>query len=83
MSNHDKRTFVKISLKTKNHKEALEKAQGVHDATERLWAAMSSGNDNRPEWERYEAAVRTAQSLGFAYRPVAEIAAGNFEDLYV
>lgn len=82
VSNHDKRTFVKISLKTKNHKEALEKAQGVHDATERLWAAMSSGNDNRPEWERYEAAVRTSQSLGFAYKPAAEIASGSFEDLF-
>lgn len=83
VAQHDKRTFIKVSLKTKNHKEALEKAQGVHDATERLWSAMASGNDNKPEWERYEAAIRTAQSLGFAYRPVAEIAAGNFEDLYV
>ncbi len=83
VAQHDKRTFVKVSLKTKNHKEALEKAQGVHDATERLWSAMASGNDNKQEWERYEAAIRTAQSLGFAYRPIAEIAAGNFEDLYV
>ncbi|MBO1040462.1 DUF6538 domain-containing protein [Brucella pituitosa] len=72
VSNHDKRTFVKTSLKTKNHKDALERAQSVHDATERLWAAMSSGNDNRPEWERYEAAVRTAQSLGFAYKMASD-----------
>ncbi|MCB4920047.1 hypothetical protein LAV78_16110 [Brucella intermedia] len=83
VAQHDKRTFIKVRLKTKNHKEALEKAQGVHDATERLWSVMASGNDNKPEWERYEAAIRTAQSLGFAYRPVAEIAVGNFEDLYV
>ncbi len=83
VAQHDKRTFIKVSLKTKNHKEALEKAQGVHDATERLCSAMASGNDNKPEWERYDAAIRTTQSLGFAYRPVAEIAAGNFDDLYV
>lgn len=69
VSNHDKRTFVKISLKTKNLKESLGKAQGVHDTTELLWSAMSSGNDNRLEWERYEVAVRTAQSLGFSYKP--------------
>lgn len=82
VSNHDKRTFVKVSLKTKNHKEALEKAQGVHDATERRWAAMSSENDNRPEWERYDAAVRTAQSLGFAYKPATDIASGAYEYLF-
>ncbi|WP_273728486.1 DUF6538 domain-containing protein [Brucella gallinifaecis] len=82
VSNHDKRTFIKVSLKTKNHKEALKKAQGVHDATGRLWAAMSSENANRPEWERYEAAVRTAQSLGFAYKLALEIASGSYEDRF-
>lgn len=55
VSSHDKRSFVKIGFKTKSHKDALERAQGVHDATERLWSAMFlettialNGSDMKP-----------------------------------
>lgn len=60
---HDKRTFIKVGLKIKNRKGALEKAVGAHEVTERLWAAMVSGNNNKPEWERYEAATLAISDL--------------------
>lgn len=77
----DRRMFVKKSLKTKNHKEALERADEINRATEALWSALSAGNDNKREWERYETAVRLAQSLGFAYRTAKELAAGPLAEM--
>ncbi|RVJ51261.1 integrase [Sinorhizobium medicae] len=77
----DKRTHIKQSLKTKSLKEALEKAQAVHDAAETFWRALLAGNDNESAFARYEAAVKLAQSLGFTYRPAAEVAALPLEEL--
>lgn len=70
----DKRTFVKKSLKTKNHKEALDRAEPVNASTEALWAALAAGASASDEWARHAEAVRLAQSLGFAYKPATEIA---------
>lgn len=74
VANLDRRTFVKKSLKTKNHKEALERADPINASTERLWAALAAGKGTSQNWERHEAAVRLAQSLGFSYRPISESA---------
>lgn len=65
---------VKKSLKTKSHKEALERAEAIHKATTALWVAIASSNDNASTIEQYERAVKAAQSLGFTYRPVEEVA---------
>lgn len=64
---------VKKSLKTTSHKEALERAEGIHRSLNNLWRSISAGNDNATAIEQYEAAVRAAQSLGFTYRPVSEL----------
>ncbi|MDW9441000.1 tyrosine-type recombinase/integrase [Sinorhizobium meliloti] len=77
----DKRTHVKQSLKTKSLKEALEKAQAVHDAAESFWRALLAGNDNEAAFARYESAVKIAQSMGFTYRPIAEVAALSLDEL--
>lgn len=69
----DKRTHVKQSLKTKNLKDALEKAESVHQAAERLWRALLGGNDNSSAVEQYSAAVKAAQSLGFSYKSNSEV----------
>ncbi|UIY25910.1 hypothetical protein LZK76_10980 [Rhizobium leguminosarum] len=39
----DGRIHVKQSLKTKNHKEALIRAESVHQALETLWGALLHG----------------------------------------
>lgn len=77
----DKRTHIKQSLKTKILKDALEKAQSVHDAAENLWRALLAGNDNETAFARYESAVKLAQSLGFTYRPAAEVAALPLDEI--
>jgi len=77
----DNRTHVKQSLKTKILKDALEKAQSVHDAAESLWRALLTGNDNETAFARYEAAVKLAQSLGFTYRPAADVAALPLDEI--
>lgn len=81
MAHLDNRTHIKQSLKTKSLKEALDKAQAVHEAAEAFWRALLAGNDNDTAFARYEAAVKLAQSMGFAYRPVDEIAALPLDEL--
>ncbi|MDK1386403.1 site-specific integrase [Sinorhizobium sp. 8-89] len=77
----DQRTHVKQSLKTKSLKEALEKAQSVHDAAENFWRALLVGNDNETAFARYESAVKVAQSMGFTYKSAEEVAALPLDEL--
>jgi integrase len=65
---------LKKSLKTKSLKDALERADAIHKATTHLWRTISAGNDNANTIEQYERAVKDAQSLGFTYRSVQEVA---------
>lgn len=78
----DGRVHVKQSLKTKNHKEALSRAESVHQALETLWGALLHGEGKDSSIARYEAALKAAQSLGFTYKPAADVAdadLGEFE----
>lgn len=81
IAHSDKRKFVRVSLKTKDHRVALDKAADVHTTLEAMWAAMAAGNDNVEAWERHANAVRLAQSLGFTYLSTKDIAAGSAEVL--
>ncbi|NSX90385.1 site-specific integrase [Agrobacterium tumefaciens] len=78
----DRRTHVKRSLKTRYHKEALERAESIHKAAETLWRAMLAGNDNQSAVAQYAAAVKAAQSLGFTYQPAAQAAEGDISEVY-
>lgn len=77
----DRRTHVSQSLKTSDIKEALERGGALHDATERYWAALSAGESGNAPFERYQAAVQIAQSLGFTYRRAAEVATLDLAEL--
>ncbi|NTH50918.1 tyrosine-type recombinase/integrase [Agrobacterium rhizogenes] len=77
----DARTHVKQSLKTKHHKEALERAESIHKAADTLWRSMLAGNDNVSALAQYEAAVKAAQSLGFVYRSAAEASEGDLLEI--
>ncbi|OWV94435.1 integrase [Rhizobium sp. R72] len=69
----DGRIHVKQSLKTKNHKEALGRAESVHQAIETLWKALLHGEGKESSVARYEAALKAAQSLGFTYKPAVDV----------
>lgn len=79
--NLDQRTHVCTSLKTDDLKEALQRGEAIHTATERLWAALSLGESSTSRFEQYTAAVQIAQSLGFTYRTVEEVAALDLDEL--
>lgn len=72
---------IKKSLRTRDHRSALDRAELIHTALQNEWAAIAAGNDNNGPMAQYLAAVRAAQSLGFSYRPAAEAASGaDFAD---
>lgn len=77
----DTRAHVKQSLKTTNHREALQRAEEVHRATEALWRGLAAGADRTTSMERYEAAVKFAQSRGFTYAPVEQVAQFDLEEI--
>lgn len=77
----DKRVFVRQSLKTKSLQLAQERAIKVHDACAGLWSSLIAGAAAETSWQRYDAAVATAKSLGFEYRTATEIAAGPIDEL--
>lgn len=77
----DRRTHIKQSLKTRNLREALERAIIIHRATEQFWSALVVGGDAQSAADRYRAAIAIAQSLGFPYRPADEIATLPFKDV--
>lgn len=77
----EKRTHIKQSLKTKNLKEALAKAEVIHSATENLWRSLIRGDSSVSAIEKYEAAVKVAQSFGFTYKTVSEVAQLDLREL--
>ncbi len=81
VSHLDKRAHVKKSLKTKNHKDALERAESIHKASEAFWRALLEGKGAVGATEEYEAAVRAAQSMGFTYKPVGDVAQIDIAEL--
>lgn len=77
----DKRSHVRQSLKTKSLKDALDRAEVIHRAAEDLWKAMLSGKSSQSALEKYDAAVKAAQSLGFAYRVAVDAAQLPLEEI--
>ncbi len=79
---YDTRTFVKISLSTRDRKEATRKAAIYNDYIEDYWRGLiksdSRGNNNDA---KYRATVKLAKAHGFAYKSVAEIVKSPIEDI--
>lgn len=77
----DTRIHVKQSLKTRNHREALQRAEEVHRATEAFWRALAAGADKDTSLARYDAAVKLAQSYGFSYAPIEQVARLDLDEI--
>lgn len=77
----DKRSHVRQSLKTTSLREALAKAQIIHDASEKYWQSLLAGQNSTTAIEQYQAAVRIATSLGFTYKPANELATVSLDEL--
>ncbi len=69
----DTRKEIRTSLKTKDAHVAALKAREINDKLEAYWGALQRGEDAKSPYERYVAAVDTARSFGFTYRPLEEM----------
>ncbi len=74
VAHFDKRVHVKKSLKTKNHKDALDTAETLQRASGDYWRALLDGTNAVGAIEEYQAAVKDAQRIGFTYRPASQAA---------
>lgn len=81
VANLDRRTHVKQSLKTRNHREALQRAEEIHRATEAMWRAFLHGKDRGESLSNYEAAVKAATSMGFVYRPASDLEGMSLDEM--
>ena len=81
LSDYEKRKFIKISLSTKDEKEALRKAAIYNDYIEDYWRSLiREAGRSDPEIE-YQKAIKLAKSHGFAYLNITDIAKEPLEDI--
>lgn len=73
--------LVRISLETRNIGEARPRRDAYEAADNQLWGSMVAGDDQVRARKIYEAAVRRAEAMGFAYRPAADVADLPIEEL--
>ena len=77
----DPRRFVEKSLETSDRDVAELRRDGVNAATEELWRQCRKLGPNASVLARYEAAVKTAQLMGFPYKPMSELVEASDQEL--
>lgn len=78
---YDKRRFIKISLGTKDEKEAIRKAALYNDYIEDFWRSLIKSEGVIDPEASYRTAVKLAKAHGFAYKSVAEIAKAPLDEI--
>lgn len=78
---YETRTSIKISLGTRDEREAHRKATIYNDYIEDFWRSLIKANGQADRDAAYRAAVKLAKAHGFAYKSVAEIAKAPLEDI--
>lgn len=71
---------VRQALHTDSRSEAAAKAVQVEAARMAEWEALAAGDDGSAV-KHYEAARKLAQTRGFAYAPIADLAGGDLNNL--
>ncbi len=77
----DKRKEVKISLKTDDYKEATLRAVIYDQQIEDFWKSLVHSDHQANFDEKYQAAVKLAQSYGFAYKTTEQVASSSLEEI--
>jgi integrase len=72
-------THVRRSLKTGDLAVARARRDAMEAADDAFWLSLLSEDNRQTAKHRYEAAVKRARALGYAYRHVDELAAGPRE----
>lgn len=81
ISHLDKRKEVIVSLKTDNKNQALLKAQIYNDHIENYWRSLIQSGKANHATEKYKAAVKLAQSHGFAYKTASQLADSQLQEI--
>ena len=76
----DPRGIVRVALRANSERQAREKAPRVEAGLQAYWEALEAGNSDQAA-PRYKATVALAEARGFAYRPAADLIAGDFAAL--
>lgn len=76
----DPRTFVLVSLETRDLRRAERLKPRIEREVEAYWLALKRGESDQA-FERYRGAVERARLEGFEYRSVADLAAGEIDEL--
>lgn len=76
----DPRKNVRISLGTACKRTALRKSLALDDAVEDYWQSLLTDSQSH-DLERFGKIVHTARQMGFAYKPITEIAALPMQEL--
>lgn len=75
-------TEIRVSTKSRDRTEALRAAASISAALEAQWAKLSESHPSvTVACMDFQSALATADALGVAYRPAADIAASRLEDL--
>ena len=78
---YDGRKFVRVSLKTKDRKEAERRAAIHDDFTEKYWADLIRSGSGDCGHSRYRQVQQLARAHGFAYCNIAEVASLPAEEI--
>lgn len=72
---------IRVSTKTRDRTEAMRASAQMSAALEAQWSKLIGRNPTAGACADFRAANATAEALGLAYRPAADIAASRLEDL--
>ena len=81
VSQYDDRVDIKISLRTKDPKEAARKAAIYNDYIEDYWRSLIKGSGKCDAEAEYRTAIKLAKAHGFAYKNAIDVAKEPLEDI--
>lgn len=81
VSEYENRDIIKISLGTKDAKEASRKAAIYNDYIEDYWRSLIKGAGKYDAEAAYRVAVKLAKAHGFAYKNAVDIAKEPLEEI--
>ena len=78
---YETKNVIKISLGTRDEKEAFRKAAVYNDYIEDYWRNLIKADGTDDPDSKYRATVKLAKAHGFAYKSAAEIARAPLPDV--
>ncbi len=81
VADYEPRSVIKISLRTKDKKEAIRKSSIYNDYIEEYWRSLIKSGGKIDAESEYRKAVKLAKAHGFAYKNVTEIAKEPVEEI--